>query len=46
MRSQIGLDRSRDQANGQHDGSKCTVAYDELDELLNSEVECVVKVPL
>ena len=46
MRSAKWLDRSRDQVNGQTGGSKCAVKYDEFDELLNSEVGCIVKVPL
>ena len=46
MRSQNGLDRSRDRVNRQHGGSKCAVMYDEFDESLNSEVGCIVKVPM
>ena len=46
MRSQVGLDRSRDQVKGPHGGSKRAVEYEEFDELLNSEERCVVKIPL
>ena len=46
MKSQNGLDRSRDQLNGQHGSSRCAVEYDEFDESLNSKVGSVVKVPL
>ena len=46
MRLQNQLDRSSDWVNGPHGISKCTVEYDEFDELLYSEVGSVVKVPL
>ena len=46
MRSQNGLDRSRDQLNWKHGSSKCAVEYDEFDELLYSEVGSIVTVLL
>ena len=46
MRSQNGLDRSRDQVNLQHGGSIAVVEYDEFDDLHISEMGSIVKVPL
>ena len=43
MKSQNGLDTSCAQVNRLHGGRKCTVEYDEL---LCSEVGCIVKAPL